>query len=81
MSLARIHRILSQITLLRGQLHGFPGRLRKCNLVKPDRAIHIKQNAAGVLADGLRFLFGQFNVALDDFQRILGNRTLLFLFQ
>ena len=55
----RIHGVLAQITLLRRQLHGFLRRFLKRDLVEADRAIHVEQNAAGVLADRLRLLFGQ----------------------
>ena len=77
----RIHGILPEITLLGGQLHRFARCFGKSDLIKPDGTIHVKQNAAGILADRLRLLFRQRDVPVNDFQRALGNRAFLFLFQ
>ena len=77
----RIHGILPQITFLRGQLHGFAPDLGERDLVGADRTVHIKQNAAGILTDGLRFIFGDRDILIHDFQSVSGERTLLLVLQ
>jgi len=73
-----VHRILAQIPLLGGPFHRGAGGARKVKLVEAPGAIHIKQDAAGVLADGLRFVFGQRYISLDDLHCAGGDRALLF---
>src|SRR5262249_14527901 len=65
----RVHGILAQETLLRGELYGLARGLLEEELIQPRRAINVKKNATGVLADGLRFVFCQLDVLLDDLQR------------
>ena len=77
----RIHGILAEKTFLRRELHGFARRFGKRDLVEADRAIHVKQNAAGVLANGLRFVFRQRDVLVNDLHRIRGEGAFLFVFQ
>ena len=74
-----VHRVLAEITLLRGRRHGLPGRFLKRDLVETDGAIYVKDDAAGILADGLGFLFRQLDVLLDDLESRLGDRALLLI--
>ena len=62
----RIHGVLAEITFLRRQRHGVARGLGERDLVEADRAIHVKQNAARVLADGLRLVFRQRDVLVND---------------
>ena len=77
----RVHRILSQVTELCRLFHGQAGGVLERDLVQPHRDIHVKQYAAGVLADGLGFLPGDGDIALDDFHGALGNGPLFLAFQ
>ena len=77
----RIHRILAQITFLGRELHGFARGFGKGDLIEADRTIHVKQNAAGVLADRLRFVFGDGDVLVNDLHRVLRDGALLLIFQ
>src|SRR6266567_2146460 len=61
----RVHRVLAQVTEFGGLLHRHTGRVLKGDLVHAHRSVHVKQNAAGVLANRLRLLFGQRDVAID----------------
>ena len=65
-----IHGILAEKTFLGRELHGFLRRFFKTDLIKADRTIHIKQNAAGVLANGLRLVFRDGDVLVNDFHRV-----------
>ena len=58
-----------------------PGCFFEMDLVKSNRALEVEDDAAGILADGLGFLSGQLDVALDDFHRRLRDRSLFFVFQ
>jgi len=50
-------------------------------LVKANWTIDIENNAAGVLANGLRFVFRQRYVLVDDLHRAFGDGSFLFLFE
>ena len=71
-----VHRILPQIAEFGRLLHRQTGGVFKRDLVQLHRTFDVKQNAAGVLANGLGLLFRQRNVAIDDFQRRLGDGPL-----
>src|SRR5262245_36097373 len=77
----RINRVLPEITFLRRQLHRFARRFLESNLVETHRAIDVKQDAARVLANGLRLLFRQLDVAVDYFHRGFSDGSLLLLLQ
>ena len=72
----RVHRVLPQVTEFGRFFHRQTRRVLERDLVHPHRALDIKQNAAGVLADRLGFLFCELNVAVDDFHRGLGDGAL-----
>ena len=77
----RIHGILAEKTFFRRQLHRFARRFGKRDLVKADRTIHIKQNAAGVLADRLRLGFRQRDVLVNDLEGVGGEGIFLLVLQ
>ena len=77
----RVHGVLPQEPLLRGQLHGLARGLLEAELVVADGAIHIENDAAGVLADGLRLVLRQGDVLLDDLHRAGGDGALLLAFE
>ena len=77
----RVHGILPQITFFRCQLHGFACGFSEVDLVEADRTIHIKQNAAGVLANRLRLGFRQRDVLVNDFEGVGGEGIFLFVLQ
>lgn len=74
-----INGVLAQVTFFGSQFHGFAGRIFESELVIADRAIDIENNAAGILADGLGFVFGKRDVLVDDFHRAFGDGAFLFL--
>jgi hypothetical protein len=51
------------------------------DLVVADRTIHVEQDAAGVLTDGLRFVFRQRDVLIHDFERVLREGIFLLILQ
>ena len=77
----RVHRVLPQVTKLGRLLHRQTSCVFKRDLVHVHRTVHVKQNAAGILANGLGFLFRQRDIALDDFQRRLGDGSFLLPFE
>jgi len=66
---------------LRRHLDRGAGSFFKGELVEPERAFDVENDAAGVLANRLGLGAGQPDVLLDDFHRAFGNGALLFLFQ
>ena len=76
-----IDRILPKKSLLGSFDHRCARDVGKLHLIVPHRTIHIKKHTAGVLTKRLGFLFGQRDVALNDFHGTLGNGVLLFVFQ
>jgi hypothetical protein len=64
--------ILAEKTFFSRKRHGFAGGFGECDLIEADRAIDIKQNAAGVLTDGLGFVFCERDIFIDDPDRIGG---------
>ena len=77
----RIHGILAEITFLRRQRHGFARRLGERHLIVADRHVHKKQNAAGVLADGLRLGFRERDVLVNDLEGVGRERIFLLVLQ
>jgi hypothetical protein len=73
----RIDRVLPKKAFLRREFYRFSRRVRKGEFVKANRAIHVENDAAGILANGLRLGFGEGDVLLDDLHRTFGNSTLL----
>jgi hypothetical protein len=76
-----IHRVLAEETFLRRLHHGIARGFLESDLVKTGRAIHVENHAAGVLADGLGFIFRELDVLLDDLHRGLGDGALLLGFE
>jgi len=77
----RIDGILPEVSFLGRLFHGDAGVFFKSNLIEGDGAIDVKDDAAGILADRLRFAFGEFNVLLDNLQRILRDGAFLLIFE
>src|ERR1700754_130994 len=77
----RVHGVLPEKTFLRCKCYSLPCRLCKSELIESDRAIYVKQDASGILADGLRLLLRQRDVAVDNLDSILGDGAFLFVFQ
>ena len=73
--------ILAEATFFSGNFDGFFCGLFKRDLIQADGAADIKKNAAGVLADGLGFLAGEIDIALDDFESGLGDGPFFFFFE
>src|ERR1035438_8637913 len=73
--------VLAEEPFLGGQFHGFAGGLLEAELVVADGALHIEDDAAGVLADGLRLVLGQDDVLLNDLHRAGGDGALLLPFE
>ena len=73
--------VLSKITHFRRLLHSRLCGLGEGHLIESDRAIHVEDDAAGVLADGLGLVPRQGDVLVDDLHRRLGNGPLLLVFQ
>ena len=76
-----VHGVLPEEPLLRGQLYGFAGGLLETELVVAEGALDVENDAAGVLADGLRLVLGDSNVLLDDLHRAGGDGALLLAFE
>ena len=77
----RIHGVLAEIAFLRGQRHGFASGFGERDLVEANRAIHVKQNAPRVLADGLRLVLRQRNILVNDLESVGCEGVLLLVFQ
>ena len=77
----RIHGILSQIPFFCGEGHRLARGLSKADLVVADGAVHIKQDAAGVLAEGLGLGFRQRDVLVNDLDGIGRQRILLLVLE
>ena len=77
----RIHGVLAEITFLGRGLHRFARSLGERDLVVTNRHIHVKQNAASVLTDGLRFVFRQRDVLIHNLEGVLGEGILLLVLE
>jgi hypothetical protein len=77
----RIHGVLAEVTLLGRERHGFARGLGERDLVVTHRHIYIKQNASRVLTDGLRLVFRDRDVLINDLHRVLRERRFLLILQ
>ena len=77
----RVYRVLPKIAFLRGERDHLAGGFLKGGLIKTYGAVDIKNDAARVLANGLRFVARQRDILVDNLHRALGDGALLFLLE
>lgn len=81
LSRERIHGVLAEISLAGGGKDGGARVALKGDLIEAARDADEKENRSGVLADGLRFVFCECDVAADDLERLFGDGVFRFCAQ
>ena len=77
----RVYRVLAEVSLGGGGPDGGAGGFSEGDLVEVYGALDVKEDATGILTEGLRLAFGQFDIALDDFHGTGGDGAFFFIFE
>ncbi len=77
----RVDRVLAEVSLGGGGSNGGSGGFSEGDLVEIYGALNVKEDATGILTEGLRLAFGQFDIALDDFHGTGGDGAFFLIFE
>ena len=69
--------VLAQVAFGGGLTHSGDGTFLKGQLVVANGGMHKKDDAAGVLAEGLTFILGEANITANDIKGVIGRWSLL----